>query len=259
MWEKTLLVAILAVFTNSLADAGPYAPAAGQPGSTAVAMDDPALVAWATDWRNYLVGEGCDTRWQSPELALGQATGTSEDIVGLGRGGQITMTFTPAITDRPGWDFAVFENGLSDGFLELGYVEVSSNGADFFRFTNDSLTADPVGAFGTLDATNIDGLAGKYRQGFGTPFDLERLDGVSPLLDVENIGYVKIVDVVGDGTMQDSSGDVIHDPYPTAGSAGFDLDAIGVIHQVPEPGALVLLLPAAVCFGFLRFFFYSRR
>jgi hypothetical protein len=31
---------------------------------------------------------------------------------------------------------------------------------------------------------------------------------------------------------------VIYDPYPTVGSAGFDLDAIGVINAVPAPGAV---------------------
>lgn len=45
----------------------------------------------------------------------------------------------------------------------------------------------------------------------------------------------------GDGTYFDTSGDVIYDPYPTPGSAGFDLDAAGVINAVPIPGSLWLL------------------
>ena len=46
---------------------------------------------------------------------------------------------------------------------------------------------------------------------------------------------VRIVDVVGDGFSLDSSGGVIYDPYPTSGSAGFDLDAVGVSNGAPYP------------------------
>ncbi len=33
--------------------AGPYAPAAGQVGSTAIAHDDSAIISWATGYENY--------------------------------------------------------------------------------------------------------------------------------------------------------------------------------------------------------------
>jgi hypothetical protein len=215
--------------------AGPYAPAADQAGSTAIGKSDPGIIGWATGYQDYTLGTNVDAVWQTPEKALGPAVGDSFDIVSLGRGGAITLVFGNPITDGAGFDFAVFENGIADTFLELGYVEASSNGTDFFRFANDSLSPNPVGAFGTLDPTNVDGLAGKYRQGFGTPFDLAELAGVSPLLDVANVAYVRIVDIVGDGTYLDSSGDPIYDPYPTIGSAGFDLEAVAVLHAVPEP------------------------
>ena len=217
---------------RTLLSAGPYAPAAGQEGSTAISKDDTAIVGWATGYENYIVGDSVSTSWQTPEKALGEAAGNSTDIVCLGRGGQITLTFDVPIVDGPGWDFATFENGFSDTFLELGYVEVSSNGTDFFRFSNDSLTESAVGAFGSVDATQITGYCSKYKQGYGTPFDLAELDGVSDLLDVNNISYVRIVDIVGDGTDLDSSGDVIYDPYPTSGSAGVDLEAVAVLNNV---------------------------
>lgn len=234
------------------AAAGPYAPAAGSPGSTAIAKNDPRIVAWATGWTNYLVGADCDAQWQTPAKALGPAQGTSGDIACLGNGGQITLTFDVFISDGPGWDFAVFENGFSDTFLELAFVEVSSNGIDFFRFPNASLTPNPVGAFGAVDPTNIDNLAGKYRQGFGTPFDLAQLDGVSPLLDVRTVSHVKIVDIVGDGSALDSHGRPIYDPHRTVGSGGFDLEAVGVINAapVPEPGAIALVISTLIaCVG----------
>jgi hypothetical protein len=215
-----------------LLSAGPYPPAAGQPGSTAIHMDDPMFVQWADGWENYVAGEGVIETWQTPQKALGKAVGDATDVVSLGRGGEITLTFDSPIRNGPSWDFAVFENAVTDAFLELGYVEVSSDGTNFFRFPNDSQTADPVPAFGVVDPANITGYAGKYRQGYGTPFDMDDLVGVSPLLDVNHISHVRIVDITGDGTYLDSDGDVIYDPYPTAESAGVDLDAVGVIHAV---------------------------
>ena len=164
------------------------------------------------------------------------------------------LGFAQPITDGPGYDFAVFENGLSDTFLELGFVEVSSDGNNFFRFPSVSLTptATQVGSFGVLDPTNLNDLAGKYRVGFGTPFDLQELSGVSPLLDIHDVKFVKIVDVVGSinplyATL-DSVNNPVNDPYPTAfASGGFDLDGVGVINQVPEPAAFVLMLSRTDC------------
>jgi len=228
--------------------AGPYEPAAGQPGSTAVFKDDAAIIAWASGWQDYLPGANVNSNWQTPNKALGPAVGDSFDIVCLGDGGSIVLTFEHPITNGPGWDFAVFENAFNDTFLELAYVEVSSDGSNFFRFPNDSVTPGPVGGFGAVDPTNITGLASKYRQGWGTPFDLEVLADISPLLDVTLIPFVRIVDIIGNGTFFDTSGDPIYDPYPTVGSAGFDLDAIGVryyaddVAPVPEPETLALLL-----------------
>ena len=80
---------------------------------------------------------------------------------------------------------------------------------------------------------------GKYRQGYGTPFDLADLSDKPEVLsgdvDLSSISHVRIVDVVGDGTFLDSLGKVIYDPYPTSGSAGFDLDAVGVSNGAPYP------------------------
>ncbi len=243
-----LTVGQLAI-TSNICGAGPYAPAAGQRESTAIHMDDTRFVDWADGWEDYNVGTYVNAQWQTPEKALGKAAGSNFDIVSLGRGGEITLTFSTPIMDGPGWDFATFENSITDVFLELGYVEVSSNGTDFFRFENYSLTAIPVNGFGAVDPTDITGYCSKYRQGYGTPFDLSELVGVSELLDVNDVRYVKIVDIVGDGTYFDTSGSVIHEPYPTVGSAGVDLDAIGVIHAVPEPGTLLLLLTAVLTCG----------
>lgn len=241
--KKLFALSALAFAAN--VHAGPFAPAAGVIGSTAIAKDSPSFVAWASGWRDYVVGSDAAASWQTPAKALGKAVGDSFDIVSLGNGGRITLTFDKPIVNGNGYDFAVFENSFNDTFLELAWVEVSSNGSDFFRFNNYSYTPKAVGAFGAVDPTNIHGLAGKYKQGFGTGFDLAELIGISGLLDINNIGYVRLLDIVGNGSELDSLGNKIYDPYKTTGSAGFDLDAIGVIHQkqvaaVPLPASLWL-------------------
>jgi hypothetical protein len=248
-----------ATFVTGSTFAGPYAPAAGQPGSTAIAGDSPQITGWATAFQDLIRGRqdianpaGPLATFGSGAEALGPAEGNSFNVVSLGDGGRITLTFANGIRNGPGADFAVFENGFGDTFLELAFVEVSSDGSHFFRFPSVSLTqtTTPVGSFGPIDPTDLDNLGGKYRQGFGTPFDLAQLDGVSPLLDVNDVQFVRVVDVVGSldpllGT-RDSLGNLINDPYPTAfASGGFDLDAVGVISAAPEPTAIALLLPLA--------------
>ncbi|MBW2611239.1 MAG: PEP-CTERM sorting domain-containing protein [Deltaproteobacteria bacterium] len=241
-WNDNWLIPCMAVWLVLLttsAWAGPYRPAAGTEGSHAIHMLDEAFVYWADGYLNYQVGDNVDSTWQTPEKALGMAQGTSFDVVSLGAAGRVTLTFDSSINDGDGWDFAVFENGFEDSFLELAYVEVSSDGTTFVRFDNASLTSDPVPSFGSLDPTNIDGLAGKYHQGYGTPFDLQSLSGEPEVtqgdVDLSAITHVRITDIVGDGTYLDSSGRVIFDLYPTFGSAGFDLDAVGVSNGAPYP------------------------
>jgi hypothetical protein len=105
--------------------AGPYAPAAGKPGSTAIARDSASLIEWATTVSNYTAGTDVSSTWQVTANALGYA---DNSIISLGNGGSLTLSFDKAITNGSGFDFAVFENGFSDTFLELAYVEVSSDG-----------------------------------------------------------------------------------------------------------------------------------
>lgn len=216
--------------TGAVALAGPYAPKAGQPGSNAIAHTDTRFVSWAKGNLIPEYGADVDALWKTPGKAYGRATTDVYDIVCLGNGGRITMFFPHPIMDGVGADFAVFENAFNDTFLELAFVEVSSDGVNFFRFPVSSKTLYLVGAFGAVDPTDIDGFAGKYKGGYGTPFDLGELPA-SPLLDKRNVRFVRIVDIIGDGSVKDRDGLPIYDPTPTVGSGGFDLDAIGVIHQ----------------------------
>lgn len=221
---------LLALIAAPLLHAGPYPGPAGTAGTDAIAHTDPRFVNWASGHLDYDFGANVVAQWRTPAKAYGPATTDTLDIVCLGDNGKITLYFPHPIRDGDGADFAVFENSFSNTFLELAFVEVSSDGVNFFRFPNASLSTGTVGGFGSVDATNISGFAGKYKIGFGTPFDLASLPD-SPLLDREHVCFVRLIDIVGDGSAKDSSNRTILDPYPTTGSAGFDLEAIGVIHQ----------------------------
>lgn len=223
-----------------------FAPAPGEPGSTAIYKDSSCFTAWAnggTVVRGYidindttLVYDGSNkASFGTIELAFGIAQG-STNILSLGDSGYATMTFPMYIMDGSGFDFAVFENSFDDHYMELGHVEVSSNGVHFFRFpsTSEIPTDEQLSNFGYSDCGYVNNLAGKYRAGYGTPFDLADLPD-NALLDKNLVTHVRIVDAIGaisgDHLTTDQLGNVINDPYPTAfHSGGFDLDAVGVIN-----------------------------
>ena len=218
-----------------------FAPDPDEVGTTAIYKDSSVFVAWATVVeinRGYLdiqtpldgiVSFGLNSD------AIGMPTGV--DVVSLGDGGTAVVTFNRPITNGLGPDFAVFENGFLDHYIELAFVEVSSNGLDYVRFPAISEEQDTlqIDNFNFSNCAYFYNFAGKYRANYGTPFDLEELSG-SALLDVNNITHVKLIDVVGSINPQygsvDSQGNIINDTYPTAfPSGGFDLDGIGVINE----------------------------
>jgi len=237
--SKIYLFCILLI--KSAAGAQTYPPAAGQLGSTAIYKDSSVFINWANgckvvrgymDISNQALGHASVG---DSSMALGKA-GTN-GVLSLGDGGWATCTFPFPIGNGPGFDFAVFENGFDDYFLELASVEVSSNGIDFFAFPSHSLTDTLIqkGSFDSLNAGKLNNLAGKYRGGFGTPFDLQELQG-NTNLDVQSVTHVRVRDVVGSLNHQyatrDSYNNKINDPWPSPfPSGGFDLDAIGVIYQ----------------------------
>ncbi len=239
--RHTIFCFVVLMVAGRLAPAQ-FAPPAGHEGTTAIHKDSAVFVAWATGCEvvrgpvNILFPDGEKASFGDPPDATGPAQGNSANAVSLGDGGMATLTFDVAIADGEGYDFAVFENSFSDTFLELAFVEVSSDGDFFVRFPSVSLT-DPetqVGTFGETDCTKIHNLAGKYRQGYGVPFDLAELEGI-PGLDIQHITHVRVIDVIGivdpEYASVDSQGNIINDPWPTPfSSGGFDLDGVGVIN-----------------------------
>jgi len=239
---RLFLIYILLFLSN--ATIAQFSPAAGMPGSMALHKDS---VQWA-GWANSCIVQRGFLNIANPSLGT-VSSGTEQDACGiagdggllsLGDAGIAILQFSTPITNGNGPDFAVFENAFNNTFLELAFVEVSSDGQNFVRFPSFSNndTSFQIGPFGASDASKIHNLAGKYRADYGTPFDLEELkDSIN--IDINNISYVKIIDVVGsilpDYCSRDSRGIIINDPWSTPfNEGGFDLDAIGVIHTLSQ-------------------------
>jgi hypothetical protein len=245
MKHKLHLLLLLAVFMRGMFITSPawaqYSPPAGWPGSIAIHKDSSIFKSWAsqcTVTRGWMDSSDPSLGYASTgddNYATGVADGLQ--VVSLGDGGSALLQFPEPISNGPGFDFAVFENSFDDQFLELAFVEVSSNGMNFVRFPSVSLTptANQVGPFDYLDTELIHNLAGKFRVFYGTPFDLEEIKD-SANLNVNAITHVRIVDVVGrihpEMGSYDAWGNLINDPWPTPfPSGGFDLDAVGVINE----------------------------
>ena len=245
----------------ALAFAGPAHASFSDPGYPPTLM-----LAWATAVDEAVRGPidiadpGLgDASFGTEGNALGPATNDNFDVYSLGDGGHMTLFFDNAIEDGSGDDFAVYENGfatIAGLFAEFAFVEVSSNGTDFARFPAVSLRTTPVPGGAVVDPHDYDNFAGDQPLNLGTGFDLAELAGhplvLSGDLDLQNVAYVRVVDVIGDGSTVDSLANPVYDPYATPfDSSGFDLDAIGVIHPVPEPTVAALVGPGAALVGLL--------
>ncbi|MFH0953437.1 MAG: hypothetical protein V1873_03815 [Verrucomicrobiota bacterium] len=195
--------------------------------------------------------------------------GTTRHVLSLGNAGSVVVTFEAPIWNRPGPDFAVFENGFTDAsdwtgtsregstntftYAELAFVDVASETSAWARFPVTCLNTELVYAFNNFesnrfasqDSTLLDGVAGKHRIEYGTPFDLSALTNdpavTNGAVDLNNIRYVRLVDVVGDGSTTDTFAHAVYDPYyddqrasltsaVPVSTDGFDLRAVGVIH-----------------------------
>ena len=216
----------------------------GTTGCKAIHCENVRIVEWALNcevirgYRNIANQQLGYASYGAETAAIGKVEDrNTANAVSLGDSGVAILTFQTPIVNGEGYDFAVFENSFSDAALELAFVEVSSDGVHYFRFptTSNTQTVVQVGTFDTLNATLINNLAGKYRVGWGTPFDLEELPE-DENLDKNNILYVKIIDVIGTINPQyastDAQGNIVNDPYPTAfESGGFDLTGVGVMNN----------------------------
>ncbi len=265
-----------------------FGGSAGSGGDVAVVYNSSNIKAWASGYTNYTVGtieNQVDDKWRVPDNIVGAITKVepTEKVCTLGNGGSITLYFESGISNGEGVDFAVFENGFDENYLELGFVEVSSDGVNFVRFPNFYLGNDRVYEWlfmGNCDVlpTDVYNLASKYECGYGHGFDLQELvyayeyinsancafsdEYIEAFLlsyatlDINNINYIRITDIYGDGTVKDTIGHSIFDPTGNQmSSPGVDLQGVAVLNTatVPEPAEWALI------FAFCAFLFVLRK
>lgn len=159
-----------------------------------------------------------------PGVVLGPPQGEGElrgstHVLSLGVGGSVVLELGTAVVDGPGVDLLVFENAFyasgdrNAPFTEPGIVGVSEDGVSFVEWpcdpANDTTLA---GCAGVLPVYARDGVTGDAEVDGGDAFDLADVGVVSAR-------YVRIRDS-GRGTG-------LRAQAPTA---GFDLDAVYVIH-----------------------------
>jgi hypothetical protein len=160
-----------------------------------------------------------------PDVVLGPPEGGGDgqgslDVVSLGVGGEIVLRLGIDAVDGPGVDLLVFENPFFVGgdpekvWKEPGEVSVSEDGETWVTFPCDpSLTASSrcAGVHPVL-ASTASGLSPLDPEvAGGDPFDLAEVG-------VARARYVKIRDL---------------SKIAAPPTAGFDLDAIAVIHAAP--------------------------
>jgi hypothetical protein len=233
-----------------LVQAQTYAPQVGFEGTTAIHKDNTAFIDWANSvtitrgYKNVAIPSSGYADYGVETNALGEANAS---IVSLGDEGEAILSFNYPITNGNGADFAVFENGFLEdvdsekAFLELAFVEVSTNGVEYVRFPaiSENQIDTQIDGFGFMNARYIHNFAGKYIQDYGTPFDLSELIPLinGTTIDLNNINYIKLIDVIGaintTYASYDSENNIVNDPYPSEfSSGGFDLNAVGVIHNL---------------------------
>ncbi|HIP49435.1 MAG TPA: T9SS type A sorting domain-containing protein [Lutibacter sp.] len=243
-----------------------FAPQVGFEGTKAIHKADVSFIDWANNaeiirgYKNIAIPENGFVDFGLVDNAIQKADG-NPNIISLGDGGEIIVTFNHTIVNGIGADFAVFENGFLKeensalAFLELAFVEVSSDGEQYVRFPaiSNLPTTNQINSFGFIDAKNIYNFAGKYINHYGTPFDLSELTPLvnNTTVDLNNINYIKIIDVVGTINNEfarfDSQNNKVNDPYPSEfSSGGFDLDAVGVINNTTNTSDKIIIYPNPV-------------
>jgi hypothetical protein len=161
---------------------------------------------------------------KGPPVGRGALKG-SFDVVSLGIGGEIVVSFEPnAIVDGPGVDFIVFENAFFAGgnmnspVVDLGEVSVSEDGTQWTTFPCAPASQPPYGTcagWRPVYSAPGNGISPvDPANAGGDPYDLASID-------VAKARFVRI---------RDRAGDVCPIAPPKPNNYGFDLDAIAVVN-----------------------------
>lgn len=190
----------------------------------AISKEDASIISWA---KGIELNRKSNVTYGRYYDAIGKADTTNLVCVSLGNGGIAVATFDRPIINGNGFDFVVFENAFDTTFMELAFVEVSSDGEHFFRFPSISTATS---AKVTQTSSRYYNLAGRHLYKYGEAFDLSELEE-NAMLDKNNIRFVRLVDVLG-GVDKDSQGNTIYeyDENTYINSSGFDLSGIGIIN-----------------------------
>jgi hypothetical protein len=155
-----------------------------------------------------------------PPLGRGVLSG-SLDVLSLGKGGSIVLAFGEnGFLDGEGADFVVFENAFYPGgdptlvFAEPGAVSVSEDGSEWLEFGCDA-AGNGLGRF-----EGCAGVTPALEYDANTNLPLDPVVSGGDAFDLADVGlsrarFVRIADVSNAGSTP---------------SAGFDLDAVGIVH-----------------------------
>jgi hypothetical protein len=159
-----------------------------------------------------------------PPRGLGLERGGTH-VLSLGAGGDIVLSFAgKVLVDEPGPDLVVFENPFWPGgdaslvFAELGQVSVSAGGDNWYTWpcsTQGDGQARWPGCAGWTPTLEYDPLAVQPIDPALTGGDLFDLADLPDLPAGQPLRFVRIRDLATEAA---------------APTAGFDLDAVGLIH-----------------------------
>ncbi len=233
-----------------------------QPGATPVSGFTDPLTALGSPER--FTGEGA---FPGVVSMFNPAFGTDE-IVSVGEGGHLTISFDSAITDAPGHlfgaDFIVFGNS---GFIDTAFpagqqgnpasmfgiglatIEVSADGVNFIPVPTLADTLFPTQGY--LDAGPFDSAAGSIPTNFTRPVDpaltLSDFDGLTfseSLALYDGSGGGTPVDIAASGLASVSFVRIsMADDGDSNTALHAEIDAFSV---VPEPASALLLIIGAV-------------
>jgi hypothetical protein len=166
---------------------------------------------------------------------------------------------TNYVYDGQGTNLAPVVRGDNFVWTKPAFVDASSDATNWARFpvtywNTDILfqatVPDSPDHWLSQDVTMIDGLAGKAVLQYGTPFSLSALTNtpqvISGLVNLDNIRYIRLTDVIGDGSTTDQYGNAIYSPYydgtqlpalvptPDSSTDGFCLRGVAIL-ETPAP------------------------
>jgi len=155
-----------------------------------------------------------------------------QEILGLGHGGEIVLTFTDNyIVNGEGVDFTVFENvfyfmGTTDPFIEAAIVSVSQDGANWYTFPYDTST---YAGFAGVTPTKDNQHPTDPAVSGGDQFDLTDVN-------LEYASFVKLTDI-GDLKQEGLWNDHFDlDAVVAVNSAKGRPTAVGQLRHVPSSG-----------------------